>query len=66
MALMNEAESSIKADPSKATALQTISMAYNMARLQEATGAVADSAADVARCRVVRSMRAGHAVVALL
>eukprot|EP00882_Tetradesmus_deserticola_P012382 GHRQ01013123.1.p1 GENE.GHRQ01013123.1~~GHRQ01013123.1.p1 ORF type:complete len:722 (+),score=423.52 GHRQ01013123.1:290-2455(+) len=38
MALMNEAEQSIKADPSKATALQTISMAYNMARLQEATG----------------------------
>jgi hypothetical protein len=39
MALMNEAEASIKADPSQASALQTISMAYNMARLQEATGA---------------------------
>jgi hypothetical protein len=38
MELMNEAEASIKADPSKATALQTISMGYNMARLQEATG----------------------------
>ncbi|KAF6252058.1 hypothetical protein COO60DRAFT_560958 [Scenedesmus sp. NREL 46B-D3] len=38
MALLNEAEASIKADPSKATALQTISMGYNMARLQEATG----------------------------
>jgi hypothetical protein len=38
MALMNEAEASIKADLSQATALQNISMAYNMARLQEATG----------------------------
>lgn len=39
MALMNEAEASIKADPGSASALQTISMGYNMARLQEATGA---------------------------
>jgi hypothetical protein len=39
MALMNAAEASIKADPSQSTALQTFSMAYNMARLQEATGA---------------------------
>lgn len=38
MALMNEAEASIKADPGSASALQTISMGYNMARLQEATG----------------------------